>query len=141
MIVWKCLNFDSIGMHQSILKNMKKLFEYVFSFGCTVRSRTNRLFGKLLCKWGHFVRAKATFKILLASWFLVCFFKRFRSFSAENLGSVGQRAAKLPAIKLWEWFDFARVRTRADWFKWGRSRAANFSLRLPNWKGGIFSAL
>ena len=28
-------------------------------------------------------------------------FKGFRSFNAENLGSVGQRAAKLLAIKLW----------------------------------------
>ena len=27
--------------------------------------------------------------------------ERFRSFNAENLGSVGQRTAKLPAIKLW----------------------------------------
>ena len=31
--------------------------------------------------------------MLLATWFLVCFFKRFRSFNAENLGSEGQRAA------------------------------------------------
>ena len=28
------------------------------------------------------------------------FLKRFRSFNAENLGSVGQRAAKLPAVKV-----------------------------------------
>ena len=37
--------------------------------------------------------------MLLATWFLVCFFIRFRSFNAENLGSVGQRAAKLLAVK------------------------------------------
>ena len=30
----------------------------------------------------------------------MCFFKRFRSFNAENLGSVDQRAAKLLAIKV-----------------------------------------
>ena len=29
----------------------------------------------------------------------MCFFKRFRSFNAKNLGSVGQRAAKLLAVK------------------------------------------
>ena len=38
--------------------------------------------------------------MLLASWFFVYFFKRFRSFNAENLGSVDQRAAKLPAVKV-----------------------------------------
>ena len=29
----------------------------------------------------------------------MCFFKRFRSLNAENLGSVGQRVAKLPVTK------------------------------------------
>ena len=57
-------------------------------------------FGHSLCKWGHFERAKPTFKMLLASWFFVCFFKRFRCLNAENLGSVGQRAAKLLAVKV-----------------------------------------
>ena len=38
--------------------------------------------------------------MLLATWFLVCFFKKFRPFNAENLGSVGQRAAKLLAVKV-----------------------------------------
>ena len=38
--------------------------------------------------------------MLLVSWFLVCFFKRFRSFIANNLGSVDQRAAKLLAVKV-----------------------------------------
>ena len=54
-------------------------------------------------------------KMLLALWLLLYFFKRFRSFNDKNLGSVGQRAAKLPAIKLWEWFEGAGVRTRAHW--------------------------
>ena len=39
-------------------------------------------------------------KMLLASWFFVCFFKRFRCLNAKNLGSVGQRAAKLLAVKV-----------------------------------------
>ena len=51
-------------------------------------------------KWCHFDRAKTTFKILLASWTFDTVWKRFRSFNAENLGSVGQRVAKLLAIKL-----------------------------------------
>ena len=38
--------------------------------------------------------------MLLATWFLMCFFKRFRSFNAKNLGSAGQRAAKLLAVKV-----------------------------------------
>ena len=38
--------------------------------------------------------------MLLASQFLVYLFKRFRSFNAENLKSVGQRAAKLLAVKV-----------------------------------------
>ena len=38
--------------------------------------------------------------MLLATWFLMCFFKRFRSFNAKNFGSVGQRAAKFLAIKV-----------------------------------------
>ena len=38
--------------------------------------------------------------MLLASWFLLYFSKGFRSFNAKNLESVGQRAAKLLAIKV-----------------------------------------
>ena len=60
----------------------------------------NSFFGHSLCKWGHFERAKPTLKMLLASWFLVCFFKRFRSFIALNLGSTNQRAANI-MTSLW----------------------------------------
>ena len=38
--------------------------------------------------------------MLLATCFLVCFFEGFRSFVTENLESVGQRAAKLLAVKV-----------------------------------------
>ena len=79
--------------------------------------------------------------MLLASWFLVCFFKRLRYFNAKNLKSVGQRAAKLPAIKLWKWFNCARNRTQADWFGWGRGRLADFFLRPPTLTAGNFAAL
>ena len=60
----------------------------------------------ILCnKWGHFDSAKPILRILLASWAFRKVEKRFRSLNSENLGSVGQRAAKLLAFKLWEWFD------------------------------------
>ena len=95
----------------------------------------------ILLKWGHFDRVKLTFKTLLPSWNFYTIWKGFRSFNAENLGSVGQRAAKLPAIKLWEWFDFARVRTRANWFEWGRGRPADFFLRPPTLTASNFDAL
>ena len=43
--------------------------------------------------------------MLLASWTFYIVLKGFRSLNAKNVESVGQRAAKLPAIKVWEWFD------------------------------------
>ena len=55
------------------------------------------------------------------------------------MGSVGQRAAKLPAIKLWEWFDPGPTRTRAEWFEWGQ--AADFFLRTTNLTANNFAVL
>ena len=66
----------------------------------TIESKSNRSFAHFLCKWGHFERAKSTFKMLAASWFFVYLFEMFRSFFAENLESVGQRASKLLAVKV-----------------------------------------
>ena len=40
-------------------------------------------------KWGHFDRVNFTFKMLRSSWNFDTVFKKFRSFDAENLGSVG----------------------------------------------------
>ena len=51
-------------------------------------------------KWGHFDRVNFTFKMLRSSWNFDTVFKKIRSFDAENLGSVGQRAAKLLAVKV-----------------------------------------
>ena len=62
----------------------------------------------------------------------------FRSCNAENLGSVGQRTAKLPAIQLWEWFDTGPTGTQAGWFKLGQGRPANFFLRPPALTVGNF---
>ena len=69
------------------------------------------------------------------------FYKRFRSFNAENLVSVGQRATKLPAIKNWECFDPGPPQTWADRFEWGRGRTADFFLRPPTLTVGNFEAL
>ena len=98
-------------------------------------------YNKSLCKWGHFEKAKTTFKMLLATWFLMCFFKKFRSFNTKNLGSVGQRAAKLHAIKLGEWFDPGHSRMRAAWFAWCRGWPADFFLRPPTLTASNFEAL
>ena len=92
-------------------------------------------------KWGHFDRAKPTFKLLLVSWTFYSFLKGFRSFNAKNLGSVGQRAAKWPTIKLWEWFDPGTTRIRADWFESGRGQMADFFLRPPYLTASNFDAL
>ena len=98
-------------------------------------------YNKSLCKWGHFERAKTTLKILLDSWFLVCFFKKFRCFNAKNLGSVGQWAAKLPAIKLSEWLDRDRESNPSRLADWGRGRPADFFLRPPTLTASNFAAL
>ena len=92
-------------------------------------------------KMWSFDRAKPTLKLLLASWTFYSFLKGFRSFNAENLGSVGQRAAKWLAIKLWEWFDPGTTRIWADWFKSGRGQMADFFLRPPNLTASNFEAL
>ena len=114
---------------------------YVYSRGYSRGKKDTPAYKKSLCKWGHFEKAKTTLKMLLASCFLMYFFKRFRSFNAKNLESVGQRVAKLLAIKLWEWLDRDRNRTRADWFEWGRGRPADFFLRPPTLTASNFAAL
>ena len=60
--------------------------------------------------------------MLPASWNFDTLYNGFRSFNDRNMGSVGQRAAKLLAIKLWEWFDPGTTRTRAEWYECSRGR-------------------
>ena len=67
--------------------------------------------------------------------------KGLRSFHTDNLGSVGQRAVKWPAIKLWEWFDSGTTRVRADWFESGQGQMADFFLRPPTLTASNFAAL
>ena len=68
-------------------------------------------------------------------------FKKFRCFIAENLGSVGQWAAKLPAIKLSEWLDRDRESNPSRLADWGRGRPADFFLRPPTLTASNFAAL
>ena len=83
---------------------------------------------------GYFKRAKPTLKMLLGSWTFNTVLKGFRSFNAKNFGSVGQRAAKLPAIKLWEWFDRDRGSNPGTLADWGRGRLADLSWDLQLWQ-------
>ena len=57
------------------------------------------------------------------------------------MGSIGQRATKLPAIKLWEWFDPGPTGIRANRFDWGWGWSADFFLRPSTLKAGNFEAL
>jgi len=72
---------------------------------------------------------------------LAHFFKGFSTFDAVNMGSLGQRAAKLLTVKLLERFDPGRNRTRADWFKSGWGQMADFFLRPPTLTATNFDAL
>ena len=79
--------------------------------------------------------------MLQAFWTFYTILKGLTSFNDKNVGSVGQRAAKLPAIKFWEWFDPGPPRTPADWFECGRGRMADFSVRPPTFTAGNFEAI
>ena len=106
-------------------------FSFIHLYTTTVAFRKTGLFGKLLCKWGHFESAKTTLKMLGASWFLVNFLKRFRSFNAKNLRSKGQRASKLLAVKvggLKKMLKSVEVRLAQIWLR----RGSNISQSLTN---------
>ena len=94
-----------------------------------------------LRKWGHLDRVNPTYKMLLAFWTFYTILNGFRSFNAKNLGSVGQRAAKLPAIKLWEWLDRDRgfEPEQTGWL--GPGPAGRLFLRPPTLTAGNFAAL
>ena len=84
----------------------------------------------------HFERANTALKMLLASWTFITILNGSRSFNTENLGSVGQMSAKLPAINLWEWFDNVQTWIRAYWFEWGPGQVADSFLRPPTLTAG-----
>ena len=101
----------------------------------------NRCGARLWSEMRSFWQGKCIFKMLLASWNFYIVLKGSRSFSAQNLNYAGQRAAKLTAIKLWEWFDPGCSRTRADRFECGRGWKADFFLRPPTLTASNFDAL
>ena len=92
-------------------------------------------------KWGLFDRVKPTFKMLLPFWKFYKILNELRPLNAENLKSIGQRTTKIPAIKLWEWFDPELTRMRADWFEWGWGWAVDFFLRPQTLAANNFKAL
>ena len=60
------------------------------------------------------------------------------------MGSVGQRAANLPVIKLWEWFDpgWTRIQAKSTCTQLaGMAKAAHFFLRTPTLTASNFAAL
>ena len=57
------------------------------------------------------------------------------------MGSVGQWAAKLPAIKVSEWLDHDRESNPSRLADWGRGRLAGFFLRPPTLTASNFAAL
>ena len=68
----------------------------------TDRSNENGTLTKqVLLKWGHNDRIGHTLKMLLNFWNFGTLLKSLY-FSMHHLRTVGQRAVKLPAIKLWE---------------------------------------
>ena len=88
-----------------------------------------------LCKWGHFEKAKTTFKMLPASWTFDTIEEGNRSFNAENLRSKGQRAAKLPAIKLrmigaGQASNRGRMRLHTIWVEWPKRQTFSWELQL-----------
>ena len=96
-----------ISVSLRVMISIDKLVCYILATSC-IQSMCSYSFRRWiptdyfisLWKWGHFERTNPTCKMLLASWYLAYFFKRFRSLIAENLRSFGQMASKLPVVKV-----------------------------------------
>ena len=110
------------------------------SYHTMILNTKNGIYNEVWHSWPYSTQNDKPWNIMLRvsflAWLMPLTFDTIlnglRAFNAENLGSVGQRTAKLLAIKLWEWFDPGRSRTRADCFEWGRrGQAADFFLRPP----------
>ena len=82
--------------------------------------------------------------MLLAFWNFNTILNGLGTLNAENWGSVDQRAAKLKAIKLWEWFDPGRARIRANCTcnsLTAKAKATDFFFRPPTLTDSDFAAL
>ena len=51
------------------------------------------------------------------------------------------KGCKMTGLQTLRIVDFARVRTLADWLKWGRGQVADFFLRPPTLTASNFAAL
>ena len=74
----------------------------------------------------------------------MCIGKGFLSFHTVNTGSVVQRAAKLPSVKLWEWIGPGPTRTWADTLAHTlavMAKVADILLRPPTLTASNFEAL
>ena len=79
--------------------------------------------------------------MLVASWNLIHFEKGFRSLNAENLRSVGQRAAKLLAVNIWGLMKKFATRPR-PWLNWSAQiRVVPGSNHSKSLMAGNFKAL
>ena len=78
--------------------------------------------------------------MLPVSWNFNTLYNGSRSFNDRNMESAGETAAKLLAIKLWEWFDLGTTQIRADWFDQGQGRVADFFMRPPTLTASNFAA-
>ena len=139
IIIWPLIAFQIFTkpwVFTDLELDVRVDFTFFYCTLCKFNFRT--VTKQALCKWGHFETCS---KMLLVSWTFYTLSKGFRSFILENLGSVGLRAVKLPAIKLWEWFNQWRTWIQADWFEWGWGQAADFFLRPPNLRDSNFKAL
>ena len=78
------------------------------------------------------------------SWTFHILWKCFRSFITRNVGSVGQRAAELPDIKLFEWFDPGELEPRPNalaHISAGMAKVADFFFKTPTLTASNFAAL
>ena len=96
---WGCIVRESNFCKESRIFVAEKNFLIIFH-DVQWRAIQTALLPVYDVKWGHFEREKMTLKMLPASWYLKYLFKRFRSFNTVNMGSFGQRASKLLAVKV-----------------------------------------
>ena len=91
-LTWK---WQAIKVGSPIEVFLKGTFYYIQ--WCAIQTALLPVYG---VKWGRFERAKMTIKMLPASSYFKYLFKGFWSFDTVNMGSVGQRALKLLAVKV-----------------------------------------
>ena len=91
----------SFSWHRKDIKKTSLVIEFLATVQwCAIENHQDPFY---VVNEGNLTEKKNILKILLAPWNFDTVWKKYRSFNAENLGSVDQWAAKLPAVKLREW--------------------------------------